>query len=267
MPTPPIRPDWADIQKQFRDYIAAYNPEKPDDRPAGRDRLFGAIYQAVEYLAIVHYRTAAGYNTGQTDLTLDGVRNRVWKVSYIKNNTRKPEIGQPDDEQVEAPVKEQQSGNPQPKKRRTFTSLVTQEYREEATLHTWLSRVVKNALWDCFRQQNRIHGKTLEMDQSLYEKIIEIGLSDDLAESIDLDLGAGSRPRSPEDLTELNQSKAMVAKMMADAPPRDQKILDQLYFQDLSYAEISESTGVADSTLRTRAERALARMRDTMPQQ
>jgi RNA polymerase sigma factor (sigma-70 family) len=245
------RPDWLDIQSQFREYIAAY--QAGEARPDCRDRLFSSIYRAVEYLSIVRYRQYAGYGTKQTELALDGVQNLFWKIDRET----------PPDSADAAPDLRTAAGQDDQRRegrRRTFTSLVTQEYRAEAPLGNFLATVVGNALRDWFREQNRNNKLNLQLDDATFRQIFEIGVSDVPATSMHLEWGVGSHPRSAEAQMEANELR----KIIATLGERDQKLIDLHYFQDLSSAEISELTGINQSTLRTQLSRAIQAMRDAL---
>ena len=246
------RPDWLDMQRQFHDYIAAHEAGAVD--PACRDRLFSSIYQAVEYLSIAHYRQYAGYGTKQTEYALDGVQNRVWKIEYADS------AGPNDGAQQEYADRPDQPGQRCSKKKRTFTSLVTEEYRAQAPIGNFLSLVVANALRDWFREQNRHQKLNLQLSATLYREIVEIGCADVPATSLHLAWGMGSHPRSPEEqieISELQRSMAMLSQ-------KEQQLLDLYYFQGLSAAEIASLTGANQSTLRTQISRATQAVRDVM---
>ena len=242
------RPDWNAIEQQFREYIADYR--SGNVKPDCRDTLFTAIYQAVEYLSIVRYRHYAGRGTRQTDLALDGIQNRFWKIDA-------------DDTALENPDPSALHTYRQVKKQRTFTTLVTQEYREEAPLGNFLSTVVGNALRDWFREQNRHNKLNLQLHDDLFKQLFEIGISEIPASSMHLAWGVGAQPQNAEERLEMQELKKGIATLCL----RDRLLLDLYYFQDLSYAEISQQTGVCESTLRTRISRAIETMRQVLSAQ
>lgn len=252
MPSITRRPDWLDIQDQFREYISAYNAGEL--KPDGRDRLFSSIYQAVEYLSVVFYRQYAGHGTKQTELALDGVQNLFWKI----NRENSTDSG--DDTPANQYVDAEQDDRRIRRKRRTFTSLVTEEYRDEASLGNFLSKVVGNALRDWFREQNRNKKLNVDLSDDMFKEIFEVGISDVPATSMHLNWGVGSRPPGPEEQLEMNELK----KIIATLSERDQQLLYLYYYQEMSSAEISERTGVNQSTLRTRKGRAIQAMRDAL---
>jgi RNA polymerase sigma factor (sigma-70 family) len=249
------RPDWLVIQNQFREYIAAY--QAGDLKPDCRDRLFSSIYHAVEYLSIVRYRQYAGHGTMQTALALDGVQNLFWKID--RENSPEPGFDRPAGQPADADQGELRRA----KRQRTFTSLVTEEYRDEAPLGNFLSKVVGNALRDWFREQNRNRKLNLQLNDDMFKEIFEIGISDIPATSMHLAWGVGSHPPSPEEQTEINELKKIIATLCE----RDQQLIDLYYFQQMTTAEISELTGVNQSTLRTQISRALQAVRDVLSKQ
>jgi RNA polymerase sigma factor (sigma-70 family) len=249
------QPDWLDIQSQFREYIAAYHAGEPT--PECRDRLFSSIYQAVEYLSIVRYRQYAGHGTKQTELALDGVRNLFWKVDQKKpsdTSSATPACPIPAAEVGAIRIGKNAT------KQRTFTSLLTEEYRQVAPLGNFLSTVVGNALRDWFREQNRNNKLNLQLDDAMFKEIFEIGVSEIPATSMHLEWGLGCHPRSPEAQIEANALREIVATL----DERDRKLIDLYYFQEMSSAEISELTCTNQSTVRTQLSRAIQTMRDVL---
>ena len=261
------RPDWSDIQQQFREYIAAYHAG--DITPPCRDRLFSSIYQAVEYLSIVRYRHYAGYGTRQTDLALDGVQNRFWKidreVAPKSVNASKHVMGLSDQPGKPDAFKEvvQRDDDAAKIGRRTFTSLVTEEYRDEAPLAHFLSTVVGNALRDWFREQNRHKKLDLQLSEDMFKEIIEIGISDVPATSLHLAWGVGNRPSNMDDDIEIHEIKKSITRLCA----RDQQMLELYYFQEMSAADIAEMTGIKQSTVRTQISRATQALRNVLSAQ
>lgn len=249
------KPNWLDIQSQFREYIAAYQAGEPT--PECRDRLFSSIYQAVEYLSIVRYRQYAGHGTRQTEFALDGVRNLFWKIDRKTppdTDDASPKFPIPAAE--EGAIRSGNNGTRQ----RTFTSLLTEEYRQEAPLGNFLSTVVGNALRDWFREQNRNNKLNLQLDDATFKEIFEIGVSEIPATSMHLEWGLGSHTLSPEAQMEANALREVVATL----DQREQKLIELYYFQDMSSAEISELTGLNQSTVRTQLSRAIQTMRGVL---
>lgn len=251
------RPDWAEIQNLFHEYIDAY--QAGNARPDCRDALFSAIYQAVEYLSILRYRQYAGRGTRQTELALDGVQNRIWKIDWEES---------PPDAHAPLPPAQRADGHQEKMQRtqhaqRTFTSLLTEEYRNEAPLGNFLSTVVGNALRDWFREQNRNRKLDLQLHDDLFKEIFEIGISDVPAASMHLAWGVGSHPVSMEEQIEAHELKRDIARLCK----RDQQLLELYYFQEMSSAEISEMTGVNQSTVRTQISRAIQSMRAVLAAQ
>ena len=216
------RPDWPAIQRQFRVYIASYHAGAPD--PTCRDQLFSSIYRAVEYLSAVRYRQYAGHGTKQTEFAVDGVKNLFWK------------------------------------KRRTFTSLITEEYRGEAPIGNFLSTVVGNALRDWFREQNRKRKLDLQLSDDLFRELCEIGIADVPAASMHLAWGIGNPTSGPDEQVELGELRDSLDILSE----QDRQLLDLHYFQGMSSAEIAALTGMNHSTVRTRISRAVDAVRVAM---
>jgi RNA polymerase sigma-70 factor, ECF subfamily len=69
------------------------------------------------------------------------------------------------------------------------------------------------------------------------------------------------RARTPEQSAQASQASALLARGVAELPAQDRALLDLRYQEGLSDAEVSEATGMAVGTVKTRLFRARARLR------
>lgn len=243
------RPDWPEIQRQFQEYVAAYRMGNAE--PACRDSLFSSIYQAVEYLSATRYRRYAGYGTNQTDFAVDAVKNAFWKIE--KDDGRNARHKESTCEVAEIPHNNS-AGNRRP---RTFTSLVTEEYKGEVPIEHFLSVVVGNALRDWFRAQNRIRNLNLTLSDDLLRELFEVGIAEIPATSAHLAWGIGTSPAVPDEQIQSNE----LHRILNTLDEQDRRILELYYFQGMSSQEISRHLNINCSTVRTRISRAVQAIR------
>ena len=130
----------------------------------------------------------------------------------------------------------------------TFVKVITRlqegKYTDSGKFSFWLSRIAHNVIMDTFRQQKSEH-------------IVEA--------SEDNDLNKLRR----QDLMEMNRENEFVnAQIMQDVrhlmdtlPAPQREVVYMLYYQDLSFKEIAEATGVSINTSLGRMRYALINMR------
>ena len=130
----------------------------------------------------------------------------------------------------------------------TFVKVITRlqegKYTDSGKFSFWLSRIAHNVIMDTFRQQKSEH-------------IVEA--------SEDNDLNKLRR----QDLMEMNRENEFVnAQIMQDVrhlmdtlPAPQREVVYMRYYQDLSFKEIAEATGVSINTSLVRMRYALINMR------
>ena len=130
----------------------------------------------------------------------------------------------------------------------TFVKVITRlqegKYTDSGKFSFWLSRIAHNVIMDTFRQQKSEH-------------IVEA--------SEDNDLNKLRR----QDLMEMNRENEFVnAQIMQDVrhlmdtlPAPQREVVYMRYYQDLSFKEIAEATGVSINTSLGRMRYALINMR------
>jgi len=125
-----------------------------------------------------------------------------------------------------------------------FTELGSFRGRYDRSLSSWLSRITSNACLDTLRNQKR-KPERLNCD-----------LSDHEAESLlELTAVASSNVENAvldRDLTE---------KLLANIPDEDRALLQMMYSEEMSVADIAEALGLSVSNVKVRAWRARATIR------
>jgi RNA polymerase sigma-70 factor (ECF subfamily) len=78
--------------------------------------------------------------------------------------------------------------------------------------------------------------------------------------------GPGDAAPSPDAAAVLHESRAMLLAALETLPERDRLVIGYRYLLDLSEAETAATLGVRLGTVKSRLSRALARLREALPQ-
>lgn len=122
---------------------------------------------------------------------------------------------------------------------KAFTELASFQGNHERSMSSWLSRITMNASFDQLRSQKR-KPERLECDLSEAEADALLHLTADTSMTPEKQL-------LERDLTE---------KILALVPPDDRMLLQMLYSEDMSTADIAEVLGWSRSNVKVRAWRA-----------
>jgi RNA polymerase sigma factor (sigma-70 family) len=87
-----------------------------------------------------------------------------------------------------------------------------------------------------------------------------------LAQRYAQDRGDRATPRSPESAALGNESRRLLLEALAQLSDRDQAVLHQRYFLELSEAEMAEALGCRQGTVKSRLSRALRRLKEIVHQ-
>ena len=130
----------------------------------------------------------------------------------------------------------------------TFVKVITKlqdgKYTDSGKFNFWLSRIAHNVIMDTYRQQKNVH-------------IIEPTLDNDLSKL------------KNNDVMDLNRENEFVnAQILSDVrhimdslPAPQREVVYMRYYQELSFKEIAETTGVSINTSLGRMRYALINMR------
>jgi RNA polymerase sigma-70 factor (ECF subfamily) len=129
----------------------------------------------------------------------------------------------------------------------TFIKAITMiqqgRYTETGKFRAWITRIAHNLIIDYFRQKKN-----------------ENTVSNDTV-PVDLLNNASLCDNTVEDLLVQNQILADVRKLIKQLPENQREVLEMRYYQDLSFKEISEITGVSINTALGRMRYAILNMR------
>ena len=130
---------------------------------------------------------------------------------------------------------------------KAFTELGTFRGRYDRSLSSWLARITSNACLDALRSQKRKPERlTCDLSDQEVESLLELTAVDsDATESAIQD----------RDLTE---------KLLARIPEEDRALLQMIYAEEMSVADIAEAFGWSKSNVKVRAWRARAALRKVL---
>lgn len=114
-------------------------------------------------------------------------------------------------------------------------------FRGECRFSTWLYRLTTNAAIDFLRREKR-HAH-----------------SDDVTE---LELPDGAP--SPQELAERSETQSAVRRGLAQLSEEHRQVLVLRYMQELDYGEIAAALSVSEGTVKSRINRAKARLRELL---
>jgi RNA polymerase sigma-70 factor (ECF subfamily) len=116
-------------------------------------------------------------------------------------------------------------------------------YSETGKFKAWIMRIAHNLIIDNFRQER--NENTISNDEVEADLFNDIRLSDSTA----------------EDEMVQNQVFADVRKLVRHLPENQREVLEMRYYQDMSFKEIAEVTGVSINTALGRMRYAILNMR------
>lgn len=117
------------------------------------------------------------------------------------------------------------------------------KYTETGKFKAWITRIAHNLIIDHFRQEK-------------YENTIS---NDEL--EVDLLNNPSLCDSTIEDVLVISQIHSDVKKLIATLPDNQREVLEMRYYKNLSFKEISETTGVSINTALGRMRYALLNMR------
>ena len=115
------------------------------------------------------------------------------------------------------------------------------EFRGDCRFSTWLYRLVSNAAIDCLRREKK-HRDTGDVD--------------------DLELPDGGP--SPQELAERSDTRDAVRRALDRLSPEHRQVLLLRFMQELDYGEIARALDVSEGTVKSRINRAKARLREML---
>jgi RNA polymerase sigma-70 factor (ECF subfamily) len=130
----------------------------------------------------------------------------------------------------------------------TFVKVITKlqegKYTDSGKFSFWLTRIAHNIIMDVYRQQKSEH-------------LVETGADNDLSKLKSEDLMDGNRE------TEFVNTQIMsdVRNIMNALPAAQREVVYMRFYQDLSFKEIAQITGVSINTSLGRMRYALINMR------
>lgn len=116
-------------------------------------------------------------------------------------------------------------------------------YTENGKFKAWITRIAHNLIIDYFRQErseNTLSNDEVEVDLFNNMKLCDGTIEDDLVRS---------------------QVLSDVKKLIAHLPENQREVLEMRYYQDLSFKEIADLTGVSINTALGRMRYAILNMR------
>lgn len=124
-----------------------------------------------------------------------------------------------------------------------ITTIKQGRYTETGKFRAWIMRIAHNLIIDHFRQEKA-----------------ENTISNDDVDS-DLFNNADLSDNTVEDYLIYNQIMMDVKKLISFLPENQREVLDMRYYQDLSFKEIAEKTGISINTALGRMRYAILNMR------
>ena len=116
-------------------------------------------------------------------------------------------------------------------------------YTESGKFRAWVTRIAHNLIIDYFRQEK--NENTISNDEVVIDLFNNIGLCE----------------ATIEDVLVKGQIINDVKKLVSLLPENQREVLEMRYYQDLSFKEISEQTGVSINTALGRMRYAILNMR------
>ena len=134
--------------------------------------------------------------------------------------------------------------NPAPDKYKIICRVQNGQYTDSGKFSFWLTRIAHNIIMDVYRQQRSEH-------------LVETGADNDLSKLKSEDLMDGNRE------TEFVNTQIMsdVRNIMNALPAAQREVVYMRFYQDLSFKEIAQITGVSINTSLGRMRYALINMR------
>lgn len=124
----------------------------------------------------------------------------------------------------------------------TVSERATQYDRQKGSVIAWLVTLVRNLAIDRTRRRDR--RGTLQREIIAFEPTVEV--------------------KSPEELTSDEYERLKVQRALAKLPEVQLRTLTIAFYEGLSYPEIAEREGVPLGTIKSRAARALAALREAL---
>ncbi len=116
-------------------------------------------------------------------------------------------------------------------------------YVENGKFFAWIIRIAHNLLIDCFRQERAEN--TISNEEVEYDIFNNVKLAENTVESKMV----------------AEQSLVDVARLVKDLPANQREVIYMRFYQDLSFKEIAEITGVSINTALGRVRYALLNLR------
>lgn len=126
---------------------------------------------------------------------------------------------------------------------KAITTIKQGKYVESGKFKAWISRIAHNLIFDHFRQEQK--EKTIYNDEYEFDWFNNPELSDDHIEAVMVK----------------TQVLSDVRKLIALLPEVQKEVLKMRYFEELSFKEIAERTGVSINTALGRMRYAILNMR------
>lgn len=128
---------------------------------------------------------------------------------------------------------------------KAITTIKNHRYKEDGKFGPWLSRIAHNAVIDYFRQEKS--QATVSADNAEYDILNRKDLAEDTIEDIIID----------------RSIREDVRNMIHSLPAEQRQVLIMRYYNNLSFKEIAEKTGVSINTALGRMRYAILNLRRT----
>lgn len=126
---------------------------------------------------------------------------------------------------------------------KAITTIKQGKYVESGKFKAWISRIAHNLIFDHFRKEQK--EKTIYNDEFEYDLFNNSAFSDDNIEAVMVK----------------TQVMSDVRKLIGLLPDAQKEVLKMRYFEELSFKEIAERTGVSINTALGRMRYAILNMR------